>query len=88
MVFPKYISLTKKFGVTSKSKFLLFYKEWVGSKKAAASTRVASVVAIAKQPVNYKNRPELSIKKFELRPIEETFDFTTPKEQQQRKRKF
>lgn len=52
MVFPKYISLNKKFGVTNTCQFMHYYKKWIDSKGAAASI---AVTAIAKQPANYKN---------------------------------
>ena len=71
MVFPKYISLNKKFGVTNTCQFMHYYKEWIDSKGAAASI---AVTAVAKQPANYKNWVELSIKKFEQKSIEEKFD--------------
>lgn len=67
MLFPKYLVLNKKYGVENKSKFMLYYKEWVDSKKRSNK----ATTELAKQPENYKNKPESTLCKFEQQPIEE-----------------
>lgn len=67
MLFPKYLVLNKKYGVENKSKFMLYYKEWVESKKRSNK----ATIELAKQPENYKNKPESTLCKFEQQPIEE-----------------
>ena len=79
-VFPKYYVLNNKDGINIRAKVVVCHKKWIDSKQQQQQQKPIAVAYVAKEPLNYKDRPA---NEFEQKPITGKFNFSVPKQRQQ-----